>query len=335
VADLEFNASYDDSSLLNSFLDQVDVVTAEFENIPGSCLEAVEARRPLRPGRLAIHTTQHRQREKEFLRAHGIACAPFEIVNNLAELDAAVNRLGRPCVVKTAAFGYDGKGQSKILADTDLTTVWQAFEGSTAVLEKWISFDREISVVGARALDGSTAIHGVIENYHHNHILDVSLAPARVSAGVEAQALQLWHAVAEALDYVGTMAVELFVTAEDQVMVNEIAPRPHNSGHHTIDACRSSQFYQQLRAICGLPLGDPTLDHPVAMVNLLGDIWPAETTPPDWSCLLSKPEVKLHLYGKHSARPGRKMGHFTILAEHVETAAQKARELKLALLMPG
>jgi 5-(carboxyamino)imidazole ribonucleotide synthase len=330
-ADLEINADYSDTAALDRFLAQVDAVTVEFENIPEACLSYVEARKPLRPGLRAIHTTQHREREKVFLRESGIACAPFRIVSDLAELEQAVADLGRPCVIKTAAFGYDGKGQAKVDADTDLASAWQAFQGHQAVVEQWIPFVKEVSVVGARDVYGRMATHGVVENLHAHHILDLSLAPARLEPELVDQALELWEAVATGLDYVGTMAVEMFVTSEGQVMVNEIAPRPHNSGHHTIDACVSNQFQQQLRAVAGLPLADPSQHTPAVMLNLLGDVWPAELTHPDWSCVLTHPRVKLHLYGKASARPKRKMGHLTVLGETLEEALETALELKKKL----
>lgn len=332
-ADIEFNAAYDDSAALGRFLAVVDVVTAEFENIPDACLQAVEAQRPLRPSRLAIHTTQHREREKLFLRGQGIACAEFRIVEDLAGLQTAVRELGRPCVIKTAAFGYDGKGQRKVEADTDLAEAWQAFEGHHAVVEQWVPFACEVSVVGARGIDGRMAVHGVVENRHAHHILDVTLAPAAVEPAVAAQALDLWEAVAEGLGYVGTLAVEMFVTADGRVLVNEIAPRPHNSGHHTIDACVSNQFQQQLRAVCGLPLGDPTQHSPAVMVNLLGDVWPAATTAPDWSAVLGHPRAKLHLYGKAEPRARRKMGHFTVLGDDLDEALASARQIRAALGM--
>ena len=327
-ADVEFNGSYTDAALLERFLAEVDVVTAEFENIPDACLQAVEAVKPLRPGRMAIYTAQHREREKLFLREHGIACAPFRIVEDLAGLERAVAELGRPCVIKTAAFGYDGKGQAKVTEATVLAEVWKAFEGAHAVVEQWVPFVMEVSVVGARGVDGSTAVHGVIENEHADHILDVSIAPARVSAAVEREALKLWEAVAVGLDYVGTMAVEMFVTGAGEVMVNEIAPRPHNSGHHTIDACGANQFLQQMRAVCGLPLGDAALRSPAVMVNLLGDVWPEPEVHPDWSAVLEHPRAKLHLYGKEQARAKRKMGHFTVVGEDVEAVLKEARGMQ-------
>ncbi|WP_133794106.1 5-(carboxyamino)imidazole ribonucleotide synthase [Prosthecobacter fusiformis] len=327
-ADVEINAAYDDTAALERFLAQVDVVTAEFENIPDACLQAVEAVKPLRPGRKAIYTTQHREREKLFLRENGIACAGFRIVETLEQLETAVAELGRPCVIKTAAFGYDGKGQAKVNTDTDLATAWQPFEGHHAVVEQWIPFVCEVSVVGARSVDGRMAVHGVVENQHAHHILDVSLAPARVSPEIAEQALELWEAVATGLEYVGTMAVELFVTAEGRVLVNEVAPRPHNSGHYTIDACVTNQFQQQMRAICGLSLGDPTQHTPAVMVNLLGDVWPSEHVHPDWSPILGHPRAKLHLYGKASARAKRKMGHYTVLGDSLDEALDSVTQLR-------
>lgn len=331
VADVEINADYGDAAELARFLSLVDVVTAEFENIPDACLLAVEASRPLRPSRQAIFTTQHREREKLFLREQGIACAEFRIVEDLAGLQKAVAELGRPCVIKTAAFGYDGKGQCKVTESTDLAEAWQPFAGHHAVVEQWVPFVMEVSVVGARSADGSTAVHGCVENVHEHHILDVTIAPARVAPEIEAQALALWQAVASGLDYIGTMAVEMFVTANGTVLVNEIAPRPHNSGHYTIDACRTSQFGQQMRAVCGLPLGDASQHTPAVMINLLGDVWPAETQHPDWLPVLSHPSAKLHLYGKEVAKWRRKMGHFTVLGDGVDQALKDAKQIQAAL----
>jgi 5-(carboxyamino)imidazole ribonucleotide synthase len=329
---MQINAPYTDESALREFLDQVDVVTTEFENIPDACLATVEAARPLRPSRHAIYTTQHRQREKLFLREEGIPCAEFEIINNLAELEKAVQKLGRPCVIKTAAFGYDGKGQCKVNADTDLATAWQPFASQTAVVEAWVPFRMEVSVVGARDVHGRTAIHGCVENTHDRHILDVTISPARISQSLRKRAEALWQAVARGLDFIGTMAVELFITAEDEVLVNEIAPRPHNSGHYTIDACFTNQFQQQQRAVAGLPLGDASQHCPAAvMVNLLGDVWPTETEAPDWSPVLNHPRAKLHLYGKEVAKLRRKMGHFTLVGQDVETLLAEARHIQAQL----
>jgi len=331
LADMEINAAYDDAEALKRFLQRVDVVTAEFENIPAACLQAVEAVKSLRPGSKAISTTQHREREKNFLRDQGIACAPFRVVDDLQSLEAAVAELGRPCVIKTAAFGYDGKGQCKVTAETDLAEAWKGFTGHRAVVEQWVSFVCEVSVVGARGLSGQTAVHGCVENQHTHHILDVTIAPARVEPKIIAQAVELWKAVAEGLDYIGTMAVEMFVTTDGRVIVNEIAPRPHNSGHHTIDSCHTNQFQQQQRAVCGLPLGDASQHTPAVMVNLLGDIWPAPLTHPDWSPVLNHPRAKLHLYGKREARPRRKMGHFTVLGDTIDQALKDALAIRQVL----
>lgn len=331
-ADIEINADYADTDRLSEFLAQVDVVTAEFENIPDVCLQAVEAVRPLRPSRKAIHTTQHREREKLFLRDQGIACAGFRIVEDLPGLQAAIAELGRPSVIKTASFGYDGKGQAKVVGDTDLAEVWQSFAGHHAVVEQWVPFVCEVSVVGARSVDGRMAVHGVVENQHAHHILDVTISPARVEPAIIDQALELWEAVAVGLDYVGTMAVEMFVTADGKVLVNEIAPRPHNSGHYTIDACRTNQFQQQMRAVCGLSLGDPTQHTPAVMINLLGDVWPdGGAAEPDWMPVLNHPRAKLHLYGKQAAKFRRKMGHFTVLGDTIEEALEDALAIQRRL----
>lgn len=252
-SDAEFNADYTDQSALERFLSRVDVVTVEFETsrMPVSRSWRRLSRSPSRP---QSHPHNPAPGARELLRDQGIACADFRIVEDLAGLEQAVAALGRPCVIKTAAFGYDGKGQCKVNADTDLTEAWKAFVGHHAVVEQWVPFVCEISVVGARGVDGRMAVHGVVENQHAHHILDLSISPARVEPAIVDQALELWEAVAVGLEYVGTMAVEMFVTAEGRVLVNEIAPRPHNSGHFTIDACVTNQFQQQLRAICGLSL---------------------------------------------------------------------------------
>jgi 5-(carboxyamino)imidazole ribonucleotide synthase len=331
VADIEVNALYKDEKALDAFLAKVDVVTAEFENIPDSCLRYVEQKKPLRPGRRAIFTTQHREREKLFLRDQGIACAEFRIVTDLEELTEAIAELGRPSVIKTAAFGYDGKGQVKVLPETDLAEVWKAFAGHHAVVEQWVPFVSEVSVVGARSVTGQMATFGVVENIHDRHILDVSIAPARVDDSVRAQAEALWKAVADGLDYVGTMAVEMFIKSDGTVIVNEVAPRPHNSGHLTIDACLTNQFQQQVLAVAGLPLGDPHQHTPAVMVNLLGDVWPTETRDPDWALVLQHPRAKLHLYGKQLAKMRRKMGHFTLLADTAEQALSEARAIQQTL----
>ena len=332
LADHEINAPYFDPEATAQFIEEVDVVTMEFENIPGALLEAVEQRRPVFPPRLALETTQHREREKNFLKQHGLAHAEFRVVDSPASLAQAMRELGTPSVLKTAAFGYDGKGQIKLAAGDDPEHVWSSFGAARGVVEKWVDFAMEISVIGARDQRGNFAAYPPGENIHRNHILDFTIAPARITPALADAAVALAKRVADALLYVGTLGVELFVTKDGELLVNEIAPRPHNSGHHTIDACDCNQFEQQLRAVAGLELGSTHQHTPVVMVNLLGEVWPAETTAPDWSPILQHPRAKLHLYGKRRALPKRKMGHFTVLGDTLEQALEDARKIQATLL---
>jgi 5-(carboxyamino)imidazole ribonucleotide synthase len=331
LADGEINAGYADEEARERFIKEADVVTMEFENIPGHFLRALEGRVPLYPGRTALETCQNREREKTFLRQHGFPCADFRVVTNAAELEAAVKALGTPCVLKTADFGYDGKGQQKLSGSEDCAAVWQALGAPRGVVEQWVNFEMEVSVVGARARDGAFVSFPVCENIHANHILDITISPARISPALEREAGELAQAIAAALEYTGTLAVEMFVTRDGRLVVNEIAPRPHNSGHHTIESCVTNQFQQQVRTVAGLPPGDARQHTPAVMVNLLGDLWPAPERHPDWSAVLNCPRAFLHLYGKRLAKPGRKMGHFTVLGENVETALAEARELRASL----
>lgn len=331
LATREINAPYYDLEALSSFVSEVDVVTMEFENIPAAFLAALEQRRPVFPSRFALETTQNREKEKTFLRQHGLPCAEFRVVDSAESLAQALAELGTSAVLKTAAFGYDGKGQTKLHGGEDPAAVWAAFGAARGVLEKWVDFTCEISVVAARGQDGSYAAFPCVENQHHQHVLDVTIAPARVAPEVAAEAQRLTLEVAKALDYIGVLAVEMFVRADGRVLVNEIAPRPHNSGHYTIDACVTNQFEQQLRAVAGLPLGDPTQHTPAVMVNLLGDLWPGELESPDWTPILRHPRAKLHLYGKRRALPRRKMGHFTVLAESAGQALTEALAIKAEL----
>ena len=321
VADKEWSAAYDDLDSVEEFARSVDVVTLEFENIPAATVETVSEIVPVRPGGSVLHTTQNRFREKKFLRQTGFPVAPFREVPGRTTLDVALQEIGTPAVLKTAGFGYDGKGQSKIDAAGDADRAWEAL-GGEAVLEAWVNFEKEVSVVAARGLDGSFAHYGVVENTHDRHILDVTVAPADVSPGVEREAVEIAWGVFEELGIVGTACVEFFLTDEEELLVNEIAPRPHNSGHWTIEGAVTSQFEQQLRAVCGLPLGSTERARPAAMANLLGDRWTGGE--PDWEAVCSLPGAKLHLYGKAAARPGRKMGHVTAVAETTEEAVKKA-----------
>jgi 5-(carboxyamino)imidazole ribonucleotide synthase len=280
-----------------------------------------------------LHICQHRLREKEFLAGAGVPVAPFQKVASASELTAAAARTGLPAVLKTAAFGYDGKGQRKLQPGDDPAAAWHLFEGRPAVLEAFVPFEREISVIVARGTDGAVATWPVCENEHANHILDVTLCPARVSAAVAANAVEIARTIAQKLDLVGVLAVEMFLLADGRIFVNELAPRPHNSGHFSFDASVTSQFEQQVRAVCGLPLGGTESLSPAAMANLLGDLW--SRGEPRWAAAAKFPQVKIHLYGKTTPKPGRKMGHLTALAASVDEAAEIVRAARAALLPTG
>jgi 5-(carboxyamino)imidazole ribonucleotide synthase len=318
VADVEIQASYDDLDAVSDFARHVSVVTFEFENVPAPTAEAAARCAPVRPSGSVLHTTQQRIREKAFLTKTGLPTTPYREVRSLAGLNSAISDLGCPAVLKTAAFGYDGKGQFRVDNAGRAAEAWAAIGEQKAVLEAFIDFDREISVVAARGEDGQFVHYGTIENQHSHHILDVSIAPARVSPQVAQEAVDLARCVLETLDVVGVLCVEFFVTRDGSLLINELAPRPHNSGHLTVDACITSQFEQQLRAACGLPLGSTKMHRPAAMANLLGDLW--ANGEPNWAAACAFPGVKLHLYGKLEPRPGRKMGHLTALNDDPEEA---------------
>ncbi|MGH7213275.1 MAG: 5-(carboxyamino)imidazole ribonucleotide synthase [Tepidisphaeraceae bacterium] len=332
VADVEVCAAYDDLDAVRAFARNVAVVTFEFENVHSATAQATAEVVPVRPAGSVLHTTQHRLREKTFLATNGVPVTPFAPVGSLDELHAAVAKLGTPAVLKTAGWGYDGKGQVKIASVDQALSAWASLKTTEAVLEAFVDFEREVSVVAARGMDGSFAHWGIIENSHRNHILDVSLAPARVSDRVGRDAVEIARTILEKLDVVGVLCVEFFLARDGRLMVNELAPRPHNSGHLTIDACETSQFEQQLRAICGLPLGSTQQLRPAAMANLLGDLWDDAGDEPDWAGALAVPDVNLHLYGKRTARPGRKMGHLTAVGTSVDDAARKVLAARQALV---
>ena len=313
VADVEINAGYDDLDAVRHFARQVAVVTFEFENVPAATAAAAADCALVRPAGSVLHITQHRLREKTFLQSNGFPVTPFIAVRSASDLASAVHRLGLPAVLKTAGWGYDGKGQIKIARLEEVNDAWRRLATDEAVLEAWVDFECEASVVAARGIDGSFVDYGLIANTHRNHILDVSLAPAPLPERIVTQAVGIARAVLEKLEVIGVLCVEFFVTTDGSLLINELAPRPHNSGHLTFDASVTSQFEQQLRAICGLPLGSTRLICPAAMANLLGDLW--QEGEPDWQALCACPNVKLHLYGKAAARPGRKMGHLTALAD--------------------
>jgi 5-(carboxyamino)imidazole ribonucleotide synthase len=330
VADREITAPYEDLEALRAFAKDVAVVTFEFENVPSDAVHALEGLVPVRPSRTALYTAQQRGREKAFLSERGFPTVPFARASTLAELQDGVARIGTPVVIKSAAFGYDGKGQHKITRPNEVERVWNALEGREVLVERFVSLQAEISVIAARGLDGMVAEYPPFENRHSNHILDVTTAPALIPAAIAARAREIARAILEALDYIGLLCVEFFVTTDGDLLVNELAPRPHNSGHLTFDAAVTSQFEQQVRAICGLPLGSTELLRPAAMANLLGDLW-AEGEP-NWAAACRFPDVKLHLYGKTQPRAGRKMGHLTATARTVEEAQELVIAARDALL---
>ena len=329
VADVEVCAAYDDLDAARLFARAVDVVTFEFENIPAETLSLIAQETPVHPAPEVLHVCRHRVREKNFLSQHGFPVAPYRPVADAAQLRQALGELGLPAILKTADFGYDGKGQVRINAMSEADSAWKKMGRPLGVLEGLVRFDREVSVICARGRDGECRCFGPVENVHANHILDLTIAPADLSPRLAKRAIELARAIAEKLEVVGLLAVEMFVVGEEPI-VNELAPRPHNSGHYTIDACATDQFEQQLRAVCGLPLGDPRQHRPAAMANLLGDLW--TDGEPNWPAALAMPGVKLHLYGKLEARPGRKMGHITAVADSVVEARDKVVAARNAIL---
>ena len=331
VADLEVTAEYDDLDALRAFAGQVDVVTFEFENVPIEALDAIEALAPVRPSAVALHTAQQRAREKTFLADRGFPTAPFGRADTLDELWDAVARVGTPAVIKTAAFGYDGKGQHKVTTPADVEHIWSAIGHQEAVVEKFIDLQTEISVVAARGLDGTIVEYPPFENRHRNHILDVTTAPASIAPAIAARAKEITRDLLTELQYVGVLCVEFFVSTDGELLVNELAPRPHNSGHLTFDVAVTSQFEQQVRAVCGLPLGSTELLRAGAMANILGDLWAGGE--PNWAAACAFADVKLHLYGKSDPRPGRKMGHLTVAGRTPHEALDRVMAARDALLI--
>lgn len=342
VADREVSAPYDDLDAVRDFAARVDVVTFEFENVASAAAEAAAEHAPVRPAHRVLHTTQNRLREKRFLTEHGFPVTPFREVRSRADLEQALAEIGAPAVLKSAGWGYDGKGQAVIAPEEldearggTLEAAWDAMceatghDEPTGILEAFVDFEREVSVVAARGLDGGFAHFGVMANDHANHILDVTVAPAPVSPRIAREAEEIAHGILEALDVVGVLCVEMFLTGDGRLLVNELAPRPHNSGHLTLDAHETSQFEQQLRAVCGLPLGSTEPLRPAAMANLLGDLWIPDEPP--WERVLAEPGVHLHLYGKKEPRPGRKMGHLTVLGETVDEARERVLRARATL----
>lgn len=323
IAERHFCVAYDDYAALDEFAAGCAAITTEFENVPAATLDYLAKFVPVRPHAAAVAICQHRVSEKSFLRDNGFPHGPFIEVNSEADLKAAPASLF-PAILKVARFGYDGKGQATVNNIEEALLAFAQFKGEQCVLEQRLPLDYEVSVVLARDENGKVACFPTGENQHTRGILDVSIVPARTSGCMQSDAEDVAARIAGKLGYIGTMGVEFFVS-RGQLLVNEMAPRPHNSGHYTIDACVTNQFEQQVRALCGLPLGEPRAHSASVMVNLLGDLWYDGDTyrEPDWARLHAIPNLKLHLYGKHHARPGRKMGHFTVIGDHAE-AVQKA-----------
>lgn len=328
IADVHIKAAYQDHEALQQLADTCVAVTTEFENVPAESLRWLASHCTVRPAGNAVAVAQDRVREKDFFaRTCGLGVAPYAVIEKAADLDQAGAALF-PGILKRARFGYDGKGQARVASVAEAKAAYTAMGGETCVLEKRVDLQCEISAVVARGADGRGLGFPVSENEHRNGILDVTLVPARVKPELAQQAEHWALTIAEKLDYCGVLAVEFFVTSSGELLVNEMAPRPHNSGHYTIDACVTSQFEQQVRALCGLPLGETHLLRPVVMVNLLGEAW--QHGEPAWGRVFAQPAAKLHLYGKHEARAGRKMGHFTVLDDNIDNALKNARALRAA-----
>ena len=330
IADEHLVAAYDDNAALERMAGQCAAITTEFENVPADTLAWLSKFATVRPSAAAVRICQNRSEEKAFLRRNGFPHAPYADIGSEADLRNANAGLF-PGILKVARFGYDGKGQARVNSREEALAAWASFRNEPCVLEQQLKLDYEVSVVLARDAQGKVKCFPTAENGHRKGILDVSQVPARTSGCLAGNAEEIAEGIAQKMDYVGTLGVEFFVV-HGQLYVNEMAPRPHNSGHYTIDACVTDQFEQQVRALCGLPLGESRAHSAAVMVNLLGDIWylddPHHAKEPDWARLFAVPNLKLHLYGKHHPRPGRKMGHFTVIGSdpaEVEKSALAAR----------
>ncbi|NML28515.1 5-(carboxyamino)imidazole ribonucleotide synthase [Zoogloea dura] len=335
IADRHLQAGYEDFAALDAMAEACAAVTTEFENVPAATLDYLAKFIPVRPGAPAVAVCQNRIVEKSFLRDNGLPHGPFAVIQSEADIAAADASL-YPAILKVARFGYDGKGQARVANVAEALHAFRQFKGEPCVLEQMLSLDYEVSVVLARDESGKVKCFPAVENQHSRGILDVSIAPARTSACQRDAAQEYAERIAERLGFIGTLAVEFFVS-RGQLYVNEMAPRPHNSGHHTIDACAVSQYDQQVRALCGIPLGEPRQHSASVMVNLLGELWFEGGDPhgryrePDWSVLHAVPGLRLHLYAKHHARHGRKMGHFTVVGEDPAEVLAKAMAARAAI----
>ncbi|MCA3002058.1 MAG: 5-(carboxyamino)imidazole ribonucleotide synthase [Burkholderiales bacterium] len=327
------NTAYTHPVSIEELANSCAAVTTEFENAPAEVLLQLASRTTVRPSGNAVGIAQDRELEKGFFKTNGFPVGAFAVIKTPEDIDAALTIVTLPAVLKTARFGYDGKGQARIESRAQLVEVLDKWRYPPTIFEQWVPLKLEISVVLARTASGEISVFPVVENQHVNGILDITIAPARISPALADAATSIANAVAVRLAYVGVLAVEFFVLADNTLLINELAPRPHNSGHFTIDACRTSQFEQQVRVLCDLPLGDATQHSPAVMLNLLGDLWRGKDheIAPDWSVVLSHPGAHLHLYGKRTARPGRKMGHVTVCDVTAEAALAAAMAMKSAL----
>jgi 5-(carboxyamino)imidazole ribonucleotide synthase len=329
IADAHICAAFDDQAALLKLANTCAAITTEFENVPAESLSLLADIKPVRPSAYSVAIAQHRVSEKNFLKQAGLPVAPFVVINQAEDLPADGDAM-YPAILKVARFGYDGKGQARVSNQQEALAAFNAFEHEECVLEKMLKLDYEVSVVLARDAQGNVASFPTSENSHLNGILDVSIAPARGSDAISHQAQKLASMVAEKLDYTGVLGVEFFV-CDGELLVNEMAPRPHNSGHYTIDACITNQFEQQVRVLTGLPLGSAKQHSSAVMVNLLGDIWPSADEAPAWLAALAQAQLKMHLYGKQAARAGRKMGHYTVLSANRDEAIKLAMQVRTEL----
>ena len=323
LADQHIQAAYDDPQALAQLGQACDVITTEFENIPAQTLKTLSTYCPVHPSAEAVQVAQDRIVEKNFVRSCGLSPVPFIPVRSLSDLQKAHELIQFPAILKTARLGYDGKGQMTVQSIAEAESAFTQLKAVECVLEQRVDLEREISVILGRNQHGEVVCVTACENEHRNGILHQTTVPAHISAELEQQAKNAATIIANQLNFIGVMAVEFFVTKSGELLVNEMAPRTHNSGHYTLDACVTSQFEQQVRMVCDLPFGSTRLVSPVAMINLLGDLWP-EGEQPDWLTVFSDSETKLHLYGKASARKGRKMGHYCTLAATADEASSKA-----------
>ena len=329
IADVHICAAFDDKSALLKLANSCEAISTEFENVPADSLSFLAETKPVRPSAYSVAIAQHRVSEKNFLKHAGLPVAPYVVINEIDDLPSDDSDI-YPAILKVARFGYDGKGQARVKNQQEAQSAFLAFEREECVLEKMMKLDYEVSVVLARDVHGNVTTFPTSENSHLNGILDVSIAPARGRDAISHQAQKLAIMVAEKLAYTGVLGVEFFV-CNGELLVNEMAPRPHNSGHYTIDACITSQFEQQVRVMAGLPLGSTRQHSPAVMVNLLGDIWPENLAAPEWQNAFNNPQLKMHLYGKHEARPGRKMGHFTVINVSRDEAIKQAMQVRADL----